>query len=97
MTVEMERPFVWPEVPDLEMWDNKVYKGTMKERVAYEESMAHDASTHLPKDRISIAEQAKLLLKGENSWKSGNTKNEWINVGEEVEVETDVQLPKTER
>jgi large subunit ribosomal protein L23 len=97
MTVEMDKPFVWPEVVDLEKWDKSVYEATKKEREAFEKTFQPDASTHVPTDRSSIAQQAKELLKSENSWKTGNSNAKWIEGAEEVEVETDVQIPKVER
>jgi large subunit ribosomal protein L23 len=97
MTVEMDKPFVWPEVPDLEMWDKKVYDGTQKEREEREKDMQHNASMNPPRDRTRIAEQAKSLLKGQDAWKTGNSNPQWVEGEEEVEVETDVQLPKIER
>ena len=95
MTVEMERPFVWPEVPDLEMWDKSVYEGTEKERDEHQKYMAPDSSKLSPADRNSIAKQAKSLLQSTAAWKTGNTNPKWEDVGEEVEVETDVELPKS--
>ena len=97
MTVEMDKPFVWPEVADLEKWDKSVYEATKKEREAYEKNFQPDASMNLPTDRQTIAEQAKALLKGEDNWKTGNSNSKWIEGAEEVEVETDVQIPKIER
>lgn len=97
MTVEMEKPFVWPEVPELEPWDKKVFDAEQKDRKERQDAMRPDASNRPTKERKSIAEQAQAILDGEDSWQTGNTRSEWENVGEEVEVETDVQLPKTER
>ena len=45
-------------------------------------------------ERASMAEQAKALLQGKESWRSTPKENEWDIDGEEVEVETDVELPK---
>jgi large subunit ribosomal protein L23 len=97
MTVEMDRPFVWPEVPDLEKWDKKVFDAEQKDRGERQDARRHDASLRPTKERKSIAEQAQALLDGEDSWQTGNKNSEWENVGEEMEVETDVQLPKIER
>jgi large subunit ribosomal protein L23 len=47
------------------------------------------------RERDSIAEQAKALLQGKQSWKSTPKDSEWDVDGEEVEVETEVELPKS--
>jgi len=47
------------------------------------------------RERESIAEQAQALLQGKQSWRTPSESNEWIEDGEEIEVETDVELPKT--
>jgi len=49
------------------------------------------------RDRESIAEQAKALLDGKTSWRSTPQGDQWQNVGEEVEVETDVDIQKANR
>jgi large subunit ribosomal protein L23 len=95
MTVEMDKPFVWPEVPDLEMWDKSVFDGTTKEQEEKQKYLAYDGSKHRPADHQSIAKQAKSLLKSPAAWRTGNSNPKWENVGEEVEVETDVELPKS--
>ena len=46
------------------------------------------------RDRESIAEQAKKLLKGEDQWRSTPKGDQWEDVGEEVEVEKDVDISK---
>jgi large subunit ribosomal protein L23 len=97
MTVEMDKPFVWPEVTDLEKWDKSVYEATKKERESYEKQLQPDASRLVPTDRSSIAEQAKALLKGDGHWKTGNLNDKWVDGAEEVEVETDVEIPQNER
>jgi len=96
MTIEMERPFVWPEEPkgeDLEKWDKKNYDAVKAYREDQESPFRPNARQIAPtKERDSIASQAKAMLKGKEEWKP--TGSIWENVGEEVEVETDVQLPK---
>lgn len=49
------------------------------------------------RDRASIAAQAKDLLKGNATWKPNVEQDEWEDVGEPVEVEQNVELPKLER
>lgn len=46
------------------------------------------------RDRASIAEQAKALLKGDATWRSTPQGEQWENVGEEQEVETDVDISR---
>jgi large subunit ribosomal protein L23 len=45
------------------------------------------------KERASIAEQAQALLTGKEKWKT-STEDSWEDVGDAVEVEKDVALPK---
>lgn len=49
------------------------------------------------RDRESIAEQARALLDGKTSWRSTPQGSQWENVGEEVEVETDVDISKANK
>lgn len=62
MTVEMEQPFVWPEVPDLEPWGQKDRQREVKDAArangALNADDARDAANKL-------REQAKLLLQKE--------------------------------
>ena len=55
--------------------------------------MQPDARKQPNKERDSMREQARALLKGEEEW----AKNEWENDGEEIEVERDVDVNKIER
>jgi large subunit ribosomal protein L23 len=97
MTVEMERPFVWPEVPDLEKWDKTMFDAAQAEKSEQQHSFMPISRQMPTKERASIAQQAKSLLRGQDKWTTGNTSPEWENVGVEREVETDVQLPQIER
>jgi large subunit ribosomal protein L23 len=47
------------------------------------------------RERESIAEQAQALLQGKQSWRTSSESNAWNEDGEEIEVETDFELPKT--
>jgi large subunit ribosomal protein L23 len=58
-----------------------------------------DAKTKPSQERVSIAEQARALLEGKEKWKGkgkATTFDEmvWEDVGDAVEVEEDVRLPK---
>lgn len=64
MTVEMDQPFVWPEIPDLEPWGKKEREKEMKDAVAasgvQEPNEQRDAARNL-------REQVELLFKKEES------------------------------
>ncbi|KAG9241790.1 hypothetical protein BJ878DRAFT_208795 [Calycina marina] len=84
MTVEMERPFVWPEEPrDYEKWDKETHDAAEADRDQGEEGLRPDARRKASKERESMAEQAKQLLRQTED-------AEWENVGGLVEVEQDV-------
>ncbi|ATZ56114.1 Bcmrp20 [Botrytis cinerea B05.10] len=96
MMVEMDRPFVWPEEPkDFSEWDQE----GVKKRQEYEQELQAgqypDAKQKPSKERLSIAEQARKILQGKEKW--APTRDTWMNVGEEVEVETDVTVPRIRR
>lgn len=55
-----------------------------------------DAKTMPSKERKSIAQQAKDLLKGDEKWK-GTPVLVWEDVGAAEEIETDVVLPNARR
>ncbi|KAI9646845.1 mitochondrial 54S ribosomal protein YmL41 [Ciborinia camelliae] len=96
MMVEMERPFVWPEEPtDFSDWDQDGVKKRQKYEQEAQEARYPDAKQKPTKERLSIAQQAREILQGEKKWKS--TQDTWVNVGEEVEVETDVKVPRSKR
>lgn len=54
--------------------------------------MYPDAKQEPTKERISIAEQARAILQGKKKW--APTKDTWMNVGEEYEVEQNVKVPR---
>jgi len=74
-----------------------VFDAAQKERSEQEEMYLPDFREKPSRERASIAEQAKALLEGKHKWRQTPKDDEWENVGEEVEVETNVQLPKMER
>ncbi|RAL58670.1 hypothetical protein DID88_002976 [Monilinia fructigena] len=93
MMVEMERPFVWPEEPtDFSDWDQEGSKKRKEFEQELQEGMYPDAKQKPSKERLSIAEQARAILQGKKVWKP--TLDTWVNVGEEVEVEKDVKVPR---
>ncbi|KFY13193.1 hypothetical protein V492_03417 [Pseudogymnoascus sp. VKM F-4246] len=92
MIVEMEQPFAWPEeTSDLGAWDKVTYDAAKKEQKSDQEMMGPEAKKKPSLDRESIAEQAARLLEGKDAWKS---KDEWEDIGEAMEVEKDVVLPR---
>ncbi|TAQ88787.1 hypothetical protein B7494_g2883 [Chlorociboria aeruginascens] len=96
MTVEMELPFAWPEEPkDFDQWDKSTYDAASEYRKDYESKFSPKHKQEPTVDRKSISEQAKAMLKGEDSWAPSNPDavGLWRNV-EEREVETDVDVSK---
>jgi large subunit ribosomal protein L23 len=119
MLIEMERPFVWPEVPDLDKWDKKTHDAAQKEREENEEMFSPDARKKPTKERVSIKGQARPLLRARarrefDQSEEGRAlrerlkarrkeaeveeeEGEWVDDGEAVEVETDVDVSKVPR
>lgn len=92
MIVEMEQPFEWPEeITDLGAWDKETYDAAKKEQKADQELNQPTIKKQPSRERESIAEQAVRLLEGKDAWKS---KDEWEDIGEAMEVEKDVVLPR---
>ena len=56
--------------------------------------MRPDAKEKQTKERASIAEQARALLEGKEKWKPAQEQEVWEDVGEAVEVEKDLALPR---
>jgi len=76
-------------------WDKTTYDAAQKDRKEQEDAFRPDAGRKPTKERTSMAEQAQALLKGKEKWRP--TPTEWEDVGEAVEVEADVTLPKMEK
>ncbi|RFU74487.1 ribosomal [Trichoderma arundinaceum] len=79
MTVELAKPFQWPEVPtDLEPWSNDLWKmreDTIEKR--NEEQLVRQrfqiplkSQQPLPKEREELAKLAKKMLSGEVKWEN---------------------------
>ncbi|KAK4950564.1 mitochondrial 54S ribosomal protein YmL41 [Elasticomyces elasticus] len=70
MTVEMERPFVWPDTPaDLEPWNHETREKTRAAQEKYQKTAGRDADTRPDAgERKSLREQAKELLEGKERW-----------------------------
>ncbi|KAL9625199.1 MAG: hypothetical protein Q9160_000601 [Pyrenula sp. 1 TL-2023] len=70
MTVELEKPFVWPqEITDFEQWEKKHHDLATKE--GNDDLRIDNSRGNLPlkRERRIIAEQAKALLNGEAKWR----------------------------
>ncbi|KAF2143041.1 uncharacterized protein K452DRAFT_248778 [Aplosporella prunicola CBS 121167] len=78
MTVEMDKPFVWPEQPeDFTPWDKDLYSAAQKHNDQHQESMRPENLYKGPADKKTLAEQARKLLKGEDKWRpSGDMSKE---------------------
>ena len=77
MTVELERPFAWPERPeDLKDWNAEQMKLGNEDQRALGARMGVQSDQHGVSDerRTSMREQAKALLEGREKWKPGVSK-----------------------
>jgi large subunit ribosomal protein L23 len=100
MMVEMERPFAWPaelKKEDLEKWDKKMFDEAAKDREENEELYRPDAREKPTRERKSMKEQARELLEGKESWRGERTEEQWEDVGEAVEVESEVEVAKVDK
>ncbi|KAM6481067.1 hypothetical protein HDV62DRAFT_364817 [Trichoderma sp. SZMC 28011] len=79
MTVELAKPFQWPEVPaDLEPWSNELWKmreDTIEKR--NEEQLVRQrfqiplkSQEPVPKERVELGNLAKKMLAGEVKWEN---------------------------
>lgn len=69
----------------------------MEERESNSKLTRPEARKEPTRERGSIADQAKALLRNKEKGRRNSAEDEWEDVGEAVEVEKDVKLPKTER
>ena len=94
MFVELESPFVWPKEPEnFEEWDKKTFEAAQEDQKASQEVLDPETKKKPSKERDSIKEQAKALLAGEEEWAPTRWAG-WEDVGEAVEVDAGVELPK---
>ncbi|KAL3426881.1 54S ribosomal protein L23, mitochondrial protein 1 [Phlyctema vagabunda] len=95
MTVELVQPFAWPDVPEsFEEWDKEVFDAAQKDRDQMERQFNPQSRQDPSPERASIAEQAKALLEGREKWKPNVQEDEWVDDGEPVEVDADVDVNK---
>ncbi len=73
MTVELERPFVWPEEPEsYDEWNKTEMKESEETQKELAEANGPGKDAIVNKDRRGkMREQAKALLEGNVKWKAG--------------------------
>jgi large subunit ribosomal protein L23 len=73
MTVQLAKPFVWPEEPeDFEDWNKDVVEESDKEMEKQQKLLGSDKDTVINEDRRErMKEQAKALLSGKTKWRPG--------------------------
>lgn len=71
MTVELERPFVWPEpLEDMSKFNQEQVQKYNEETKGMQEKLAPTGDTLVNEERrVSMREQAKALLEGKAKWK----------------------------
>ncbi|KAI9794457.1 MAG: hypothetical protein M1816_005527 [Peltula sp. TS41687] len=88
MMVEMDKGFVWPEEPvDFAAWDKKSFDAVHEAQEEERDYLRPDGKFLPDRERESIAEQARRLLRGQERWKPV-----WEDVGVPVEVERNVSI-----
>ncbi|KAF2238971.1 hypothetical protein EV356DRAFT_225183 [Viridothelium virens] len=70
MTVQMDKPFVWPEEPtDFEPWSKETFDAAHEEQRKAREQSRPMADLKDSTDRKTLAEQAEQLLSGKEKWR----------------------------
>ncbi|KAL4802299.1 putative mitochondrial ribosomal protein L23 [Aspergillus unguis] len=71
MTVEMDEPFVWPELPEsMEAWEKDQFFKAAQYQKEVQDTQRPEAPMQEPKDvRAAYEEEAKKLLGGEKAWR----------------------------
>jgi large subunit ribosomal protein L23 len=78
-------------------WDKETFDAAKMDHEQQQAALRPDAKTKPSPERVSMALQARALLEGREKWEGKSGKSEervWEDVGDAVEVEKDVQLPK---
>jgi large subunit ribosomal protein L23 len=95
MTVDLERPFQWPELPESwSAWNSEEYQMGIDESERMQKKMGPTADKEgISEDRRkSMREQAQALLEGREKWKPGMGRaggvvvsrwvgRDWVNAG----------------
>ena len=76
MTVELERPFVWPDEPeDYSEWNQSEVEESEREGKKIQEQKGPTGDALVNEDRRkAMREQAKALLEGKQKWKPATSK-----------------------
>ncbi|KAI9709566.1 MAG: hypothetical protein M1820_003326 [Bogoriella megaspora] len=70
ITVEMDKPFVWPDEPeDFTPWSKKTNDAAQEAQKQAQESHTAKAQMQPAEDRDTVAEQARRLLEGKEKWR----------------------------
>jgi len=85
MTVEMDRPFVWPKDPESwEAWNKDIYNELQDD--ADNRDKPQTMKKEAKKEMGTLANQARDLLQGKKKWKPT-----YVNYGAASEVDRDVR------
>jgi hypothetical protein len=78
-------------------WDNRMYQAANKDK-SEQEANYQPGHRERPntKDRQAMKVQAKIFLAGKETWAPTPKLEEWVDVGEPTEVETDIDLDISE-
>nr|POE72421.1 54s ribosomal protein l23, mitochondrial [Quercus suber] len=73
MTVELDKPFVWPERPtDLTEWNKEEFVAGQEAQEDQNSRMGPESDRYVDEGRkAAMREQAKALLEGREKWKPG--------------------------
>lgn len=73
MTVELDKPFVWPERPeDYSEWNKDEFIQAEEAQQEWAEKTGYGKDRYVNEDRrVAMREQAKALLEGKEKWKPG--------------------------
>ncbi|KAK0344032.1 mitochondrial 54S ribosomal protein YmL41 [Friedmanniomyces endolithicus] len=74
MTVELDRPFVWPEEPEsYTPWNKEETKMANEDQMEYQRRQGGDRDALAVPDerRVKMREQARALLEGKQTWRPG--------------------------
>lgn len=106
MTVEMTKPFVWPEVPqDLSPWDNELHSSReaasrREERNAIEKYKGRiplESEQELKRDEEKYRTMAEELLSGKKKWDNGVVLDEkWTRLAKNVGKKAAPEVEKDE-
>lgn len=86
MTVEMDKPFVWPEQPEsMDAWSKEAHDAMTKSQK--QQGTPKEQKDEHNKTADALSQQARDLLAGKTKWKPT-----WMDYGDELEVERNVRI-----